>query len=268
MYSIKISDDNADLYLYSSILGTEYDETARDIIESLNKYTGSRITLHINSEGGDVFEAQGMYTYLKNHKSEVHVYIDGLCASAASIIALAGDKVFMPENALLMIHNPSGSCYGESEDMRKLADILDKIRDSIAILYEQKTGLTHAKVIDLMRAETWLNAKEAKKLKLIDEVLPAMKVKNDSSDFTAGVLYERDRIRALDEIATLGNIELINKAKYETFQNANEIALDLLRQTARDRDAVSITANARVKETVEDCISSISEMINKMRGYK
>ena len=255
MYSLKINDDNADLYLYSAILGSEYGSSTFDVIQELNNFTGELITLHINSEGGDIFEAQG------------HVYIDGLCASAAGVVALAGDKVFMPENALMMIHNPAGAVYGESEDMRKLADILDKIRDTIAILYEEKTGLTHAKVIDLMKAETWLTAKEAKNLKLVDEIIPALKVKNESQEYQAGVIHERERLRALDEISTLGNLELVNKAKYETYQTANEIALDLLKINARERDAVSVTANARVRETVDDCIKSVSELINKMRGY-
>ena len=267
MYSLKINDDNADLYLYSAILGSEYGSSTFDVIQELNNFTGELITLHINSEGGDIFEAQGMYTYLKNHQEKVHVYIDGLCASAAGVVALAGDKVFMPENALMMIHNPAGAVYGESEDMRKLADILDKIRDTIAILYEEKTGLTHAKVIDLMKAETWLTAKEAKNLKLVDEIIPALKVKNESQEYQAGVIHERERLRALDEISTLGNLELVNKAKYETYQTANEIALDLLKINARERDAVSVTANARVRETVDDCIKSVSELINKMRGY-
>ena len=108
---------------------------------------------------------------------------------------------------------------------------------------------------------------EAKNLKLVDEIIPALKVKNESQEYQAGVIHERERLRALDEISTLGNLELVNKAKYETYQTANEIALDLLKINARERDAVSVTANARVRETVDDCIKSVSELINKMRGY-
>ncbi len=273
MYSIKISNDNADLYIYSAILDASSLENAHTVIEKLNSYEGSKITLHINSEGGDVFEAQGMYSYLKHHKAEVDVYIDGLCASAAGVIALAGNKIYMPENALMMIHNPSGAIYGESEDMRKLADILDKIRDSIAILYEEKTGLTHKQVIELMNAETWLNAKEAKKLKLVDEILPAINVKNKSEAYQEGVQAERERIRALDEISTEATHVMIERAKYETFQTANDLALDLLRLQARNKDAQQVNAyyerekSASTGDLQELGIKAVSDLINRMRGY-
>ena len=266
MYNIKVEKDDAEIYLYSRILGSEYGDTLNDVIEKLNAFTGKKITLRINSEGGDIIEAQGMYSYLKNHSAKVHVYIDGLCASAAGIIALAGDKIFMAENALIMIHNPAGAIYGESEDMRKLAEILDKLRDSIAILYEQKTGLSHEQVIEMMKAETWLDAQEAKGLNLIDEITPALKVKNESPDYQAGVKAERERLKALDEISTIETAPRIYQAKYETFQTANDIALDLLRLQQRQNDLVNLQASMKNNER-EEVLSAMSEMINRMRGY-
>lgn len=267
MYNVKIDDNNAEIYLYSAILGDEYGTSVNDVIERLNSYTGKLITLHINSDGGDVFEAQGMYSYLKNHKSKVHVYIDGLCASAAGIIALAGDKIFMRENALFMLHNPSGAVYGESEDMRKLADILDKIRDSIAVLYEQQTGLSHEKVLEMMNNETWLTAQEALDLRFIDEVLPALKVRNYSDDFLAGVIAERERLKALDDIIAPGREAIIEDAKYTSFKTVNDIALELLKSDARHKDAVKVTPTVKNVDDSIDDIRHVSDLINKMRGY-
>ncbi len=267
MYNVKIEDNQAEIYLYSAILGAEYGLTVSDVIERLNAYTGKTITLHINSEGGDVFEAQGMYAYLRNHKAKVHVYIDGLCASSAGIVALSGDKIFMRENALFMMHNPSGAVYGESEDMRKLADILDKIRDSIAILYEQKMALEHEKVLDMMKAETWLTAQEAYDMNLVDEIIPALKVKNESKDYQAGVKAERERLQALDDIIAPGREALIEDAKYTSFKTVNDIALELLKSDARHKDAVKITPNIKNADASIDDIRHVSELINRMRGY-
>ena len=116
------------------------------------------ITLRINSIGGDVCQAQAMYSYLKSHPAQITVRIDGLAASAASVVAMAGDKIIMPSNALMMIHNPAGGVYGEADEMRETAEILDKIRDTIANVYVSRTGLDREKVIAMMDAETWLNA--------------------------------------------------------------------------------------------------------------
>lgn len=265
MYSIKITGDTAEIYLYSAILSSDYNETTKDIIQEISKFNGKKINLHINSEGGDIFEAQGMYTYLTNHSAKVTVYIEGLCASAASIIAMSGDKICMYENSLFMIHNPAGSVFGESGDMRNLANILDKIRDTIAIIYEKRTGMSHDEIIELMNSETWLSAQEAQAFKFIDEILPAMKIKNSSSDFEAGVKAERDRLRALDELSAPGRENLIYIAKYEDFKNANEIALDLLKLETRYNDAVHVSANAKSSHNE---MKSITDLINRMRGYE
>lgn len=266
MYSIKIDNQEANIYLYSAILGDMYDSTIHDVINALNEFKGNVINLHINSEGGDIFEAQGFYSYLRNHKANVNVYIEGICASAASIIAMAGNKIYMPENSLFMIHNPSGSVFGESEDMRKLADILDKIRDSMAVIYEAKTGKSHDEILAMMNAETWLSAKEAKRAGFIDVITPAREIAASAKTYNDGVLAERDRLRALDELNAPGREQMIYTAKYETFKAANEIALDLLRLDTRRADAVNIAPDFRAESN--SAINSVSKIINKMRGYK
>jgi ATP-dependent Clp endopeptidase proteolytic subunit ClpP len=136
----------------------------------------SALDIHINSPGGDVFEGAAIYNILKQHKAEKRVFIDGLAASMASVVAMAGDTITMPENAMMMIHNPSTSAYGESKDMKKTAEMLDKIRDTLVSAYAAKTGLEDSKIVAIMDAETWLSAGEAIELGFADETTEAVKI--------------------------------------------------------------------------------------------
>ena len=175
------SDSEAEILLYDEIAGFNDENwgfiNAKSLINKI-KALGNiqNITLRINSVGGDVFEAQAMYSYLKTHPANITVRVDGLAASAASLVAMAGNKVIMPSNALMMIHNPAGGVWGEAEDMRDTAEILDKIRDTIANVYVAKTGLDREKVISMMDEETWLDATEAHNLKFCDEVEEAVEI--------------------------------------------------------------------------------------------
>lgn len=129
------------------------------------------ITLWINSPGGDVFAAAQIYNMLMDYPHEVTVKIDALAASAASVIAMAGTKVCMSPVAMLMIHNPATIAIGDTEEMQKAIDMLNEVKESIMNAYEIKSGLSRAKISKLMDAETWMNAKEAKKLGFADEIL-------------------------------------------------------------------------------------------------
>ena len=175
------SDSEAEILLYDEIADFDSESwgttSAKGLINKI-KALGSvkNITMRINSVGGDVFEAQAMYSYLKSHPANITVRVDGLAASAASVVAMAGNKVIMPSNALMMIHNPAGGVWGEAEDMRDTAEILDKIRDTIANVYVAKTGLDREKVISMMDSETWMDASEAHELKFCDEVAEAVEI--------------------------------------------------------------------------------------------
>jgi ATP-dependent Clp protease protease subunit len=129
------------------------------------------ITLWINSPGGDVFAAASIYNMLMDYPYDVTVKIDALAASAASVIAMAGTKVCMSPVAMLMIHNPMTVAIGDSSEMRKAIDMLSEVKESIVNAYEIKTSLSRRKISQLMDAETWMNAKEAKKLGFADEIL-------------------------------------------------------------------------------------------------
>ena len=129
------------------------------------------ITVWINSPGGDVFAAAQIYNMLMDYKGSVKVRIDGLAASAASVIAMAGTKVCMSPTSLMMIHNPATFAMGDSEEMRKAMQLLSEVKESIINAYEIKTGLSRAKLSQLMDGETWMNPKMALELGFCDEIL-------------------------------------------------------------------------------------------------
>jgi ATP-dependent Clp endopeptidase proteolytic subunit ClpP len=128
------------------------------------------ITVRINSPGGSVFDGVAIYNALKRHDAAITVWIDGIAASIASMIAMAGDEVIMPENAMLMLHDPSGLVMGTASDMRAMADALDKMKAGMVAAYRDKSGRDDAEIEALMSAETWLSAQEAVNLGLADRV--------------------------------------------------------------------------------------------------
>lgn len=128
------------------------------------------LNVYINSDGGDVFAGQAIHSMLKRHSAEVVVYIDGLAASIASVIAMAGDKVIMPVNAMMMVHCPWTWGAGNASDFRKLADDLDKIEESILATYHAKTDMENEEIKALLDAETWLTAEECLQYGFADEI--------------------------------------------------------------------------------------------------
>lgn len=147
----------------------------------------SVLNVYINSPGGDVFAGQTIYSILKRKKCAVNVYIDGLAASAASVIAMVGraegNTLNMPSNAMLMIHNPWSIAWGYASDMRQMADTLDKIRDSIVAVYKDGSGLEEKDIIELMDAETWMSAQDALDYGFIDHINDAKQVAAMVGDF-------------------------------------------------------------------------------------
>jgi ATP-dependent Clp endopeptidase proteolytic subunit ClpP len=149
-----------EIYIYDEIgyFGTTAKEFARDLKE-INP-NGS-INLHINSPGGSVTDGIAIYNLLKNHSATVNVIVDGLAASMASVIAMAGDTITIPENALMMIHNPRGGDFGDANGLRKTAEILDKMKAAMTSAYATKTGKDSEEIGALMDDETWMTGSEA-----------------------------------------------------------------------------------------------------------
>ncbi|HEY5576214.1 MAG TPA: head maturation protease, ClpP-related [Clostridiaceae bacterium] len=144
----------------------------------------SALNVYINSPGGDVFAGQAIYSMLRRNKAIINVHIDGLAASIASVIAMAGDTIHMPCNSMLMIHNPWSIAQGNSTDFRKMADDLDKIGLSIQETYLAKAaGMKQEDLVALLDAETWLTANECMDLGLCDVVEEEKAVAASVSDF-------------------------------------------------------------------------------------
>ncbi len=154
----------AELYLYDGI----GHGSAKNLIDGLNKTKGG-VVLRINSGGGSVFEGLAIYNAIQR-RGQVTVKIDGLAASIASLIAMAGNRIEMAENALLMIHNPWSDTSGDSADLRKQAELLDKAKISMLSAYAGRTGKPEAEISQIMDAETWFTAEEALQHKLIDSI--------------------------------------------------------------------------------------------------
>ncbi len=161
----------AEVFIFGDIADTRWDDdttTAKDFIDAI-KGLGD-FTLHINSPGGSVPAGNAIYNTMRRHQGKITAYIDGLAASIASVIAMGADKVIMPANALMMIHEPWSLALGNAEDMRKEADVLDKFKDSLVAAYTEKTGMDAAKVEQLMADETWMSAGEAVEMGFADEI--------------------------------------------------------------------------------------------------
>jgi ATP-dependent Clp protease protease subunit len=168
-FDVRAQAHSAEILIYDEIGG--FGIPAKDFLDEL-KALGSvpEITLRINSPGGSVFDGVAIYNALKRHDAAITVWIDGIAASIASVIAMAGDEVVMPENAMLMLHDPSALVLGTATDMRGMAEALDKMKAGMVAAYRDKSGRDDAEIEALMRDETWLSAEEAVDLGLADRV--------------------------------------------------------------------------------------------------
>lgn len=163
------------------------------------------ITVWINSPGGDVFAAAQIYNMLMEYPGNVDVRIDGIAASAASVIAMAGNKVSMSPVAMMMIHNPMTVAMGDKKVMQQAIDMLDEIKESIINAYELKTGQTRTKIAHMMDAETWFNAKKAVELGFADDILYTGD--SDKKDVPDAVLF--GRLTVINSF--LGKFNIIDK---------------------------------------------------------
>ena len=173
------------LELYGTIAETSWfddDVTPQMFHDELFAGKGP-VTVWLNSPGGDCIAASQIYTMLMDYQDDVTIKIDGIAASAASVIAMAGTKVLMAPTALMMIHNPMTMAYGNQADMEKAIEMLDEVKESIMNAYEIKTSLSRAKLSHLMDSETWMNANKAIELGFADDILKD--TKKDAADIPA-----------------------------------------------------------------------------------
>lgn len=162
------------------------DVTPKQFKNELNSETGD-IDIWINSPGGDVFAASQIYNMLMDYKGHVTVKIDGIAASAASVIAMAGESVQMSPVSMMMVHNPMTIAFGSKVEMEKAINMLEEVKESIINAYEIKTGLSRMKLSNLMDGESWFNAKKAIELGFADEIM----FQEKSTNVEEGVMYNR-----------------------------------------------------------------------------
>lgn len=211
------ADDGPDVDRVLELNGTIAEESwfDDDITPAMFKdelFSGSGpITIWINSPGGDCIAASQIYSMLMDYKGDVTVKIDGIAASAASVIAMAGTKVLMAPTALMMLHNPATAAFGDHEDMQKAIEMLSEVKESIINAYEIKTGLSRAKLSHLMDAETWMNAHKAMELGFSDGVL------EDEKKFVAP---EEAYAFSSKAVATALMNKIVGKAKSEPAEPA------------------------------------------------
>ena len=161
------------------------------------------ITVWINSPGGDCVAAAQIYNMLMDYPGNVTVKIDGIAASAASVIAMAGTKVLMSPVSMLMIHNPMTVAYGNTAEMQKAIEMLGSVKDSILNAYEIKTGLSRAKLSHLMDAETWMDANKAVELGFADEIMKRSGATENVEMPTVSMMYSKAKVvnSLMDKIA-------------------------------------------------------------------
>jgi ATP-dependent Clp protease, protease subunit len=217
--------ESAEILLYGAIGSSIWDDSAisaKQFAKELEKLpsTVKEIHLRVNSPGGSVFEGHTIYERLKTHKAKVIVYIDGLAASIASVIAMAGDEIHMGEGAFMMIHRPWTFAMGNSSEMERQISLLDKLEDAMTGIYSRKTGLTRAEISDKMQEDFWMNADEAVELGFATDKTE----ESETLHMAASYLQKADWIKkgskptidASNKIVKTKKAELL--AKIENFQ--------------------------------------------------
>lgn len=183
-FSVSAKDGEAEIMLYDAIVDDELQAeffggvAPKSFIKALKAITENTIHLRINSPGGSVFAARAIETAIREHKAKVIVHIDGVAASAATFIAMAGDEVMMSQGAMFMIHKSWGIAIGNSDDMLETSDLLEKVDGTLAKTYADRTGKTEAECMELMAAETWMTADEALASGFIDSISNSAKAKS------------------------------------------------------------------------------------------
>ena len=305
----------AEILCYGIIGDGWWDDVSSDEIARELQEFGEldEINLRINSPGGSVYAGCAIYSTLKRHPAKVNVYIDGLCASIATVVAMAGDTINMSSVGSFMIHNPWTVMAGDSKELRDKAEILDKLKESIIEAYMTKVKVTKEELVTMMDKETTLTSSEALEKGFITNIefkptpmnlnYPIMnmysqkhniknkdkedkmpgqvekmtmdKLKNENPElyneiFNKGVMEERNRIKALDEMTVYATGETANKiilaAKYTEPKEANSIALELMKAMKETpKEDPKTDPNVKEKSVIEKMLEDAKE-VNEAGG--
>jgi ATP-dependent protease ClpP protease subunit len=266
--------DVAKLYIYDDIGESWWGGGigAKAVVKALEdaRLAGSKsVCVHINSGGGDVFEGAAIYSAIRAFSGKKSVCIDGIAASAASVIAMAADpgEISISRAGMVMVHNPSGFCMGESKDMKKTAEVLDKVRETMLDVYAKRTGLGAANIADMCDAETWMTAVDAKKQCFADKILEdavACTCGCDECDGEECAGCDCDNCTCEED-----NEEMAASAAKHKFKNAPPEALRLLARAHHPAARVAASAaqhhpqpevdmNAEEKKALEEKLATMT----------
>ena len=262
-------DKSVEISIYDAI--GSYSVSAKSFIAELKRAGSKDVTLRIHSPGGSILEGNAIYNALKRHPGAVDVVIDGMAASMASVIAMAGDTIEIAENGLVMIHNPSAFGGGEAKDMRKMADVMDKMKSNIITAYAGKTGLSREKLGQMMDDETWMTAEEALENKFVDSIGEKSDAKNsfDLSAFknsaravdTFGAVTT-PRANSMDLTQALAKITELEDAK----KNWEAVKAGL-EQAKKDAEA-KVTGLESEKTTLTNDLKASTGKVTALEGEK
>ena len=226
-----INEENAELYFYGDIASESWqsywydeDKCPQDIADFLGELDGYKsIDIYINSGGGSVHGGLAIYNQLKRYDGFKTVHVDGLAASIASVIALAGDRVIIPSNAQMMIHKPWSYCSGNADDMRREADALDSCQKAITSVYMENAneGITEEKITELINNETWMTGAEAKEYFNIE-----VEESNERVAYSGSMFF--DKYKNTPEVIKDTKEEVKNDNENKELKNKLQIQLDLM----------------------------------------
>lgn len=219
------------------------------------------IVVNINSPGGSVFEGVTIFNMLKNHKAKIIVNIEGLAASIASVIAMAGDEVRMPSNAMVMIHNAMGGGFGNANELRKFADDLEKINQTVVNSYLTKNpSMDQVQLQSLLDAESWLNANEALELGFVDEVVRSVEA---VAQINTDLLNEYENVpeKIKNMVGTPKKSEAVDGLKMKVNLDAKDFRAEI------DELIKSIKAQANEEnEGLEERVSDLEKRVSELEG--
>lgn len=269
------------LDIYDSIGDAEWagEISSRQVLEQVTATKDAEtIQVRLNSAGGMVFEGLAIYNLLANHKARVEVTIDGLAASIASVVAMAGDTITMAENAMMMIHNPYALAVGDSDDLRQTAEALDKMRDSLAVSYAARSGNTITQIREWMDAETWMTAQEAKSRGFATHVTPAKRMAAQAWNFS-GFMNIPESLRGFAATerttpALSGTKEAIAMdpkeaiAKLETDLTASLARCKAAEERTKDAEIALAESATALKAKTLECESNVNAFADLKAKYQ
>lgn len=237
----KSNDGTATIHLYDEV--GAFGSGSKEFLADLARLDGQHIHLRINSPGGSVVEGTAIYNALRRHKGGLTVHIDALAASMASVIAMSGSPVYIADNALLMIHNPWTVSMGDSDQLRKEADLLDKLKSTLVNAYVRKTGMEQDQIAEMMDAETWLDAVEAVALGFADAIEEGV-----AAAATATPEMLRARFDKFAKASTMNPTEVITYSAEDAEKAAEVIAATVVSESAPVEPAPEVVAEPAAQE--------------------